>query len=180
MFDASNYVLGLYLYCCWSLVLFWTLFVAFWWRFLGWRHRLQCVVIMWSFLRLLKLHKLAVGKLDLWGGFTRCHGVLDHGLNLNQNSPLRENHHLTQANSAFHSFTCCLSSSGNRCECGRKVATRYNFWPSPPLSHRCSSTAAVCFLTRTETIDGSAHTLISVHLDFVYVRFVFVVCVFFN
>ena len=35
MFDASNYVLGPYLYCCWSLVLFWALFVAFWWWFLG-------------------------------------------------------------------------------------------------------------------------------------------------
>ena len=34
MFDASIYVLRVYLYCCWSLVLFWTLFVAFWWRFL--------------------------------------------------------------------------------------------------------------------------------------------------
>ena len=31
---ASNYVLRPYLYCCWNLVLFWTLFVAFWWWFL--------------------------------------------------------------------------------------------------------------------------------------------------
>ena len=30
-----------------------------------WRHRLQRIVIVRSFLRLLKLHKLAVGKLDL-------------------------------------------------------------------------------------------------------------------
>ena len=36
---------------------------------------------MRSFLRLLKLHKLAVGKLSR-GGLTWCHGVLDHGLNL--------------------------------------------------------------------------------------------------
>ena len=33
-----------------------------------WRHRLQCIVIVQSFLRLLKLHKLAVGKLDLSRG----------------------------------------------------------------------------------------------------------------
>ena len=47
---------------------------------------------MRSFLRLLKLHKLAVVKLDLlsWGGLTQCHGVLDHGLNLRRNIPLRE------------------------------------------------------------------------------------------
>ena len=54
-----------------------------------WRHKLQCIVIVQSFLRLLKLHKLAVGKLDLLrGGLTRCHGVLDHGLNLWWNIPL--------------------------------------------------------------------------------------------
>ena len=54
-----------------------------------WSHRLQCIVIVWSFLRLLKLHKLVVGKLDLTrGGLTRCHGALDHGLNLHQNIPL--------------------------------------------------------------------------------------------
>ena len=42
------------------------------------------------FLMLLKLHKLAVRKHDLsWGGgLTRCHRVLDHGLNLHQNIPL--------------------------------------------------------------------------------------------
>ena len=33
-----------------------------------WRPRLQCIVIVWSFLRLLKHHKLVVGKLDLLGG----------------------------------------------------------------------------------------------------------------
>ena len=33
-----------------------------------WRHRLQCIVIVWSLLRLLKLHKLTAGKLDLSGG----------------------------------------------------------------------------------------------------------------
>ena len=32
-----------------------------------WRHRLQCIVIVQSLLRLLKLHKLAIRKLDLWG-----------------------------------------------------------------------------------------------------------------
>ena len=41
------------------------LWVAFWCQFLGWRHRLQCIVNMRSFLRLLKLHKLVVRKLDL-------------------------------------------------------------------------------------------------------------------
>ena len=46
-----------------------------------WKLRLQCIVIIQSFLRLLKLHKLVVGKLDLSrGGLTLCHGVLDHGL----------------------------------------------------------------------------------------------------
>ena len=35
------------------------------------------------FLRLQKLHKLAVE-----GGLSRCHGVLDHGLHLRQNIPL--------------------------------------------------------------------------------------------
>ena len=30
------------------------------WQFLGWRHRLRCLVIVWSILRLLKQHKLAV------------------------------------------------------------------------------------------------------------------------
>ena len=37
-----------------------------------WRHILQCIVIVQSFLRLLKLRKLAVDKLDLSrGGLTR-------------------------------------------------------------------------------------------------------------
>ena len=55
-----------------------------------WRHRLQCIVVMQSFLRLLKLHKLVVGKRYLSrGGLTQCHGVSDHGLNLHQNIPDR-------------------------------------------------------------------------------------------
>ena len=61
-------VLGPYLYCCWSLVPFWALFVAmsgFLMAVSCWRHRLQCIVIVRSFLRLLKLHTLAVRKLDL-------------------------------------------------------------------------------------------------------------------
>ena len=54
-----------------------------------WRHILQCIVIMRSFLRLLKLCKLVVCKLDLSRrGLTRCHGVLDYGLNLHRNIPL--------------------------------------------------------------------------------------------
>ena len=41
-----------------------------------------------SFLRLLKLHKLAVYKLDLLRrGLILCHGVLHHGLNLHRNIP---------------------------------------------------------------------------------------------
>ena len=53
-----------------------------------WRHRLQCIVIVLSFLRLLKLHKLAVRKFDLSREvFTQCHGMLDHGLNLHRNIP---------------------------------------------------------------------------------------------
>ena len=44
---------------------------------------------MRSFLRLLKLRKLAVHKLYLSrGGRTRCQGVLEHGLNLHRNIPL--------------------------------------------------------------------------------------------
>ena len=55
-----------------------------------WRHRLQCIVVWQSFLRLLKLDKLEVGKPDLLrGGLTCCHGVLDHGLNLHPNIPLK-------------------------------------------------------------------------------------------
>ena len=66
------------------------LWVAFWWWFLGWRHRLQCIVVLQAFLRLLKLLKLAVWKLDLSReGLTLSHGVLDHGLNLCRNIPLR-------------------------------------------------------------------------------------------
>ena len=50
---------------------------------------MQYIVIVRSFLRLLKLHKLAVRKLDLlrWG-LTGCHSVLDHGLNLCRNISL--------------------------------------------------------------------------------------------
>ena len=51
---------------------------------------ISSIVIVWSFLRLLKLHKLVVGKL-LRKGLTRCHGVLDHGLNLHLNIPLMMN-----------------------------------------------------------------------------------------
>ena len=40
----------------------------------------KSIVIVWSFMRLLKLHKLVVGKLDLSRGGVTCHGVLDHGL----------------------------------------------------------------------------------------------------
>ena len=44
---------------------------------------------MRSFLRLLKLHKLAVRELDVSrGGLTQCHGVLDHGLNVHRDISL--------------------------------------------------------------------------------------------
>ena len=86
MFDASIYVLGPFLYCCWSLVLFWALFVDFVGGFLVGGVKLQCIVIVRSFLRLLKLRKLAVGQLDLLRG---SYGMLDHGLNLHRNIPSR-------------------------------------------------------------------------------------------
>ena len=54
-----------------------------------WTHLLQCIVVVRSFLRMLKLRKLAVRKLYLWRGRpTRCQGVLEHGLNLHRNIPL--------------------------------------------------------------------------------------------
>ena len=54
-----------------------------------WTHLLQCIVVVRSFLRMLKLRKLAVRKLYLSrGGRTRCQGVLEHGLNLHRNTPL--------------------------------------------------------------------------------------------
>ena len=114
MFDASNYVLGPYLYCFWSLVLLWALFVAMSRFLMGvswWRHRLQCIVIVGSFLRLLKLHKLAVGKLDLSrGGLTQCHGMLDHGLNLCRNIPLAWDRHCP-LNFCVKMSRCCMDST---------------------------------------------------------------------
>ena len=54
-----------------------------------WIHLLQCIVVVRSFLRMLKLCKLAVRKLYLSkGGHTWSQGVLDHGLNLHWNIPL--------------------------------------------------------------------------------------------
>ena len=54
-----------------------------------WTHLLQCIVVERSFLRMLKLHKLAVRKLYLSrGGPTWCQGVLEHGLNIHWNIPL--------------------------------------------------------------------------------------------
>ena len=52
---------------------------------------LQCIVV----LRMLKLHKLAVRKLYLLRVCpSRCHGVLEHGLNLHRNIPLNCGSHL--------------------------------------------------------------------------------------
>ena len=45
-----------------------------------WTHLLQCIVVV---------RLLAVCKLYLSGGRTRCQGVLDHGLNLHQNILLK-------------------------------------------------------------------------------------------
>ena len=54
-----------------------------------WIHLLQCIVVVRSFLRLLKQRKLAVRKLYLSrGGHTQCQGVLDYGLKLHRNIPL--------------------------------------------------------------------------------------------
>ena len=51
---------------------------------------MQCIVILQSFLRLLKQRKRAVCKLDLSrGGLTQCHGVLDHGIHFHRNIPFR-------------------------------------------------------------------------------------------
>ena len=44
-----------------------------------WTHLLQCIVVVRSFLRMLKLRKLAVYLSR--GGPTPCHIVLEHGLN---------------------------------------------------------------------------------------------------
>ena len=60
--------------------------MAFWWRFIG---GLQYIVVVRSFLRMLRLRELAVCKLYLSrGGPSRCHVVLEHGLNLHRNIPL--------------------------------------------------------------------------------------------
>ena len=55
---------AVFTFCC---LLFWALFVAlsgFLMVVSCWRHRLQCIVIMQSFLRLLKLHKLVVDLIN--------------------------------------------------------------------------------------------------------------------
>ena len=61
-----------------------------------WTHLLQCIVVVRSFLRMLKLRKLVVHKLYLSrGGPTWCHGVLEHGLNLHWNIPLKQTENKT-------------------------------------------------------------------------------------
>ena len=56
----------------------------------SWIHLLQCIVVVRSFLRKLKLRELALCKIYLSrGGSTWCHGVLEHGLNLHRNIPLK-------------------------------------------------------------------------------------------
>ena len=64
----------------WCLVLFWALFVVLT-EIYTWTHLLQCIVVVWSSLRMLKLYLLR-------GGRTLCQGVWEHGLNLHQNIPL--------------------------------------------------------------------------------------------
>ena len=57
-----------------------------------WIHLLQRIVVVRSFLRMVKIRKLAVRKLYVSRGVrTRRQGVSDHGLNLHQNIPLRVN-----------------------------------------------------------------------------------------
>ena len=69
--------------------LFRQIFDAFLMAIYTWTHLLQCIVVVWSFLRMLKLLNLAVHKLYLsMGGRTWCQGVLHHGLNLHRNIPL--------------------------------------------------------------------------------------------
>ena len=49
----------------------------------SWIHLLQCIVVLRSFLRMVKLREQALCKLYLLReGPTWCHGVLEHGLNL--------------------------------------------------------------------------------------------------
>ena len=55
-----------------------------------WTHLQQCIVVVRSFLRMLKLRKLVVRKRYLSrGGRTQCHGVLDYGFNLHRTIPLK-------------------------------------------------------------------------------------------
>ena len=92
MFDASSYVLYSILYSICTVAEVWRCSEHYLWLFDSSflvEVYAQHIVIVQSFLRLLKLRKLAVGKLDLsMGGLTLCHGVLDHGLNLHRNIPL--------------------------------------------------------------------------------------------
>ena len=58
---------------------------GFWWRFYIWTYLLQCIVVVY--------------KLDLSrGSLTQFHSVLDHGLNLNKNIPLRPPHTTQMSN----------------------------------------------------------------------------------
>ena len=79
MFDAFIYLLG-YLYCCWSLVLFWALSVAFWWWYLvGGECCMCCYCVVIS-----EVAKTTRASSRKWSvdlsreGLTLC-----HGLNLN-------------------------------------------------------------------------------------------------
>ena len=144
MFDASNYVLGPDLYCCWSLVLFWALFMAMMVVSLGGKY---CNVLLSCrlFLRLLKLCKLAVCKLDLSrGGLTRCHSLLDHGLNLCRNIPLRPS--LRKAQSAL---ICQLSQAWAGPDCCATAPALLVFL-RPCCTQPCGSPDSLFIVTTSE------------------------------
>ena len=68
MFDALNYVLGPYLLLLLKFGIALRIIRGFLMAVSCWRHRLQCIVIMQCFLRLLKLHKLAENLISHGGG----------------------------------------------------------------------------------------------------------------
>ena len=57
--------------------LFRQIFDAFLMAIYTWTHLLQCIVVVRSFLRMLKLRKLSLEA----GAVLKCQGVLDYGLN---------------------------------------------------------------------------------------------------
>ena len=70
-----------------------------------WRSILKRIVILQSFLRMLKLCKPAVCKLDLSRG-GRCHSVLDNGLNLRWYIPSSIFMYVKQTNLIWKKYIC--------------------------------------------------------------------------